>query len=150
MNNSSLYDEKTFFDAFIRDLRLSKSEIIIESPFITTSRMKTFEPMFKSLIEKKVKINIITRDPVEHDNGYEIQSEEAIHWCECLGIQVFLCLGNHHRKLAIIDRKVLWEGSLNILSQQHSREIMRRIEGEYFATQMLNFLKLYRFIYTSD
>ena len=57
-----------------------------------------------------------------------------------------ICLGNHHRKLAIIDRQILWEGSLNILSQIKSREIMRRIEGDNYAQDMFNFLKLKRFI----
>lgn len=76
----------------------------------------------------------------------ELQSEDAIQWCEALGIQVLLCVGNHHRKLAILDRKILWEGSLNILSQTHSREIMRRIENEEIAAEMFNFLKLGKFI----
>jgi hypothetical protein len=63
-----------------------------------------------------------------------------------MGIQVLLCSGNDHRKLAIIDRKVLWEGSLNILSQTKSREIMRRIENETLALEMFEFLRLERFI----
>jgi len=63
-----------------------------------------------------------------------------------MGVQTFLCSGNHHRKLAIIDRKILWEGSLNILSQNNSREIMRRIEGEAFATELFEFLNLGEYI----
>ena len=77
----------------------------------------------------------------------EIQSEESISQCERMGIQVLLCIGNHHRKLAILDRKILWEGSLNILSQTESREIMRRIENETMTLEMFEFLKLNRFIY---
>jgi hypothetical protein len=72
----------------------------------------------------------------------EFQSEEEITKFETMGIQTFLCAGNHHRKLAIIDRKILWEGSLNILSQNNSREIMRRIEGKKYASEMFNFLSL--------
>ncbi len=63
-----------------------------------------------------------------------------------MGVQVLLCSGNHHRKLAIIDRKILWEGSLNILSQVRSREIMRRIEGKELAIQMFKFLRLEKFL----
>jgi hypothetical protein len=77
----------------------------------------------------------------------EIQSEEAISQCEQMGVQILLCIGNHHRKLAILDREVLWEGSLNILSQNKSREIMRRIENETMTLEMFEFLKLNRFIY---
>lgn len=146
MNNSSLYDEKTFYQTFLRDLEGCTKEVIIESPYITTERMRTFDRLFKKLIERGVKIYIITRNPKEHEVGMEIQSEDAITWCETMGIQVLMCIGNHHRKLAILDRKTLWEGSLNILSQTWSREIMRRIENRDLTLEMFNFLKLDKFL----
>ena len=146
MFNSQLHDEKTFYKAFLKDLDACREEVIIESPFITTERMKTIKPTLESLVSRGIKIYIITRDPREHSNGYEVQSEEEIQYFEALGVQVLLCIGNHHRKLAIIDRKVLWEGSLNILSQTHSREIMRRIENKELTLEMFKFLKLSNFL----
>ncbi len=146
MIDSQLFDEKTFYQTFCRDLENCQEEIVIESPYITYQRMKTFDRIFEKLIKKGVKVYFITRDPKEHDLGMEIQSEEVISYCERIGIQVLLCLGNHHRKLAILDRKVLWEGSLNILSQTYSREIMRRIENDRLALEMFNFLKLSKFL----
>jgi len=146
MNNSSLYDEKTFYQTFLRDLEKCKKEVVIESPYITSERMKTFDRVFKKLLKKKVKIYLITRDPKEHEKFMEPQSEGTIKWCETVGIQVLLCTGNHHRKLAILDRKILWEGSLNILSQTRSREIMRRIDDKTMTVEMFNFLKLYKFL----
>jgi phosphatidylserine/phosphatidylglycerophosphate/cardiolipin synthase-like enzyme len=146
MFSSQLHDEKTFYQTFLRDIQRCQQEIVIESPYITLQRMKTFDRIFKKLLEKGVKIYIITRDPKEHESGLEIQSEEVISYCERVGIQVLLCLGNHHRKLAILDRKVLWEGSLNILSQTYSREIMRRIEDKKLTMEMFNFLKLANFL----
>ena len=143
---TSLHDEKTFYQTFLKDLEGCKHEVIIESPFITTERMKLFEPNLRKLVDRSIKVFIITRDPNEHTNGYEDQSEAAIRLCEALGVQVLLCTGNHHRKLAIIDRSVLWEGSLNILSQTKSREIMRRLEGGGFAEDMFNFLNFGRYI----
>ena len=38
---TSLHNETTFYPEFINDLNECKSEVIIESPFITTKRMKT-------------------------------------------------------------------------------------------------------------
>jgi len=143
---SQLHDEKTFYKAFLRDLDQCKKEIIIESPFITSQRMKTFWPIFHKLYNRGVKIYIITRDPKEHNQGYEVQSESEIRLLEALGIQVLLCTGNHHRKLAIIDREILWEGSLNILSQIHSREFMRRLEGGGFANDLFNYLNFKKYI----
>ena len=146
MLSSQLYDEKTFYQKFLLDLENCESEVIIESPYITCERMKTFDRIFEKLIKKGIKIYFITRDPKEHDQNLEVQSEEVVSYCERIGIQVLLCLGNHHRKLAILDRKVLWEGSLNILSQTYSREIMRRIEDKKLTMEMFNFLKLSKFL----
>ena len=80
MFNSQLHDEKTFYSTFLRDLESCKEEVIIESPFITADRMKTLNPTFERLVNKGVKVYVITRDPKEHSNGYEIQSEDEIHY----------------------------------------------------------------------
>lgn len=146
MNNTSLYDEKTFYKQFRRDLLHSKSEVVIESPFITTTRMNKLAPIFQKLISRGVKVYIVTRNPKEHQPPYAKQSELEIQHFERMGVQVLICLGNHHRKLAIIDRKILWEGSLNILSHIKSREIMRRINDKDSAEEMFSFLKLSKFI----
>lgn len=145
-SSSQLHDEKTFYQTFLQDLENCQDEVIIESPFITSERMSTFDRIFRKLLKHNVKIYLITRDPKEHYESMEIQSEAEIRHCEILGIQVLLCVGNHHRKLAILDRKILWEGSLNILSQTQSREIMRRIESEEITIETFNFLKLGKFL----
>ncbi len=139
---SELYNEHTFYRKFISDLQHCRSEVIIESPFITSYRMKYLYPIFSKLVQKEIKIYIITRNPLEHDGKYVFESEREIQRFENLGIQVLLCHGNHHRKLAILDREILWEGSLNILSQKNSREIMRRIESKELTINMLYFLKM--------
>lgn len=144
--SSQLHTEKTFYPVFLKDLENCREEVIIESPYITSQRTSQFIPIFEKLLEKGVKIYVMTRDPKEHTPSMEVQSEEAIRTFEIMGVQTLLCVGNHHRKLAILDRKILWEGSLNILSQTHSREIMRRIEDDAFAMEMFNFLKLSKFI----
>jgi len=144
--SSTLYDEKTFYSTFLSDLKACRHEVFIESPYITTKRAEMLTPLFEILLSKGVKIYVMTRDPKEHDESMEIQSEETISLFERMGVQVLLCIGNHHRKLAILDRKILWEGSLNILSQNKSREIMRRIDNKTVALEMFDFLKLGRFL----
>lgn len=144
--SSQLYDENTFYHKFTQDLLQAKEEVVIESPFISSKRMAHLSPVFYKVLKKGIKIYIFTRDPLEHDENMAYQSEIEISNFEKLGIQTFICSGNHHRKLAILDREILWEGSLNILSQAYSREVMRRMQGKKFAVEMFNFLRLGRFI----
>lgn len=143
--NSTLHDENSFYKAFLNDLKRCQKELIIESPYITASRMATLYPIFNELIKNGIKIHIITRDPIDHEDEYlRHQSTNEILHCMELGINVILLKGFHHRKLAIIDQNILWEGSLNILSQTRSQEIMRRIESKKLAIEMIKFIKLSR------
>ncbi len=140
--SSKLFNEYTFYEAFMQDLENCKEEVVIESPYITNSRMWPLRPIFQKLVDRNVTVYIITRDPKEHEENLAVQAEGQISEFEIMGVQVLLSEGNHHRKLAMLDRKILWEGSLNILSQVKSREIMRRIESKKLTLEMLKFLKL--------
>lgn len=53
-NESKLVNQDNFFESFVQDLRSSKSEVIVESPFITSARME-------SAIYQKVIIIAITK-----------------------------------------------------------------------------------------
>jgi hypothetical protein len=142
VEKSRLFDETDFYPHFIKDLLGAKSEVVIDSPYITTERARIFTPIFEHLINKGVKIFVLTRQPKEHDSGIKYQAESEIKNFEEMGIVVLPFIGYVHRKLAIIDRNILWEGSLNILSQRDSHEIMRRFVGTETAQQMMTFLKL--------
>ncbi len=146
MFNSLLFDETTFYGQFKQDLLRCKSEVVIESPYITSQRTAVLHPVIQELVKRNVKVYVLTRDPRERMNNMVDESEAEIRRFEELEVQVFLCRGNDHRKLAILDREILWEGSLNILSQTHSREIMRRIEGDKYALEIFEFLTLGRYI----
>jgi len=144
---SQLFDETTFYKRFIADLKRSRTEVIIESPYITSQRVFHLTAVFAELVRRKVKVYIITRNPDDHDPNLKRQAECEIRQFETMGIQVLISNEYSHRKLAIIDRKVLWEGSLNILSQTCSREIMRRIDSETQAKECFKFINLGKYIY---
>lgn len=142
----SLFDEQSFYPQFIKDLVAANYEVVIESPFITSSRMIQLWPVFRQLLDRNIQIHVFTRDSADHQGSMTDQAEEVIQQFEELGIQTFICKGNFHRKLALIDRIILWEGSLNILSQTKSREIMHRFDDKNNAENMFRFLKLERHI----
>lgn len=144
LTSSTLYDEGTFYKRFIKDLLKAKEEVIIESPFISTKRLKMLMPVFEKLANKNIRVFIITREPSDNDLLMAEQAEAGILYFENLGSQVLIVRGGHHRKLAMIDRKILWEGSLNILSQTNSREFMRRIESSKMASDLFKFLQFDR------
>lgn len=141
----SLYDQDTFDTHFLRDVKGACHSVIIESPFIRLSRIERFLPIFKRLTRRGVKIIINTRHPDEHDTRYRTQAIIAIQLLQEIGVEILFTI-KHHRKLAIIDREIIYEGSLNILSYYDSCEIMRRITSKAEAEMLIDFIKLNKFM----
>lgn len=145
MSNSALYDNNTFYKAFERDLRRSRYSVVIESPFIRRRRIDYLLPILMKLRQKGVRVVVNTRCPDEHNEEYAIQAEDAVAAMQGIGIKVLYTV-KHHRKLAIIDDEILWEGSLNILSQGDSCEIMRRTVCVVLVKELVKFIKFSRLI----
>lgn len=138
VSESKLYDENKFYEAFVRDLKKCHSELIIESAYMTTRRVHYLLPYLEKLKKNHVRVVINTRDPEEHDNFLREEARRALSLLLEIGVQVIFS-ESLHRKTAIIDRKILWEGSLNILSQNNSCEVMRRTESIELGWQMVRF-----------
>lgn len=137
--SSKLFCDRSFYGAFISDLRHTEREVLIESPFIANNRTSRMLPTFRKLIKKGVKVRINTRNPRHHDKELRIQAWQSIKQLREVGVKVKFYDDMRHRKLAVLDREVLWEGSLNIMSQSYSKEIMRRTRSRDLAVQMIRF-----------
>ena len=140
--SSALHSETTFYRSFQRDLKLATREVIIESPFIACKRTDTLLPVFRRLTRKGVRVRINTRNPRHHDRELQIQAWQSIKQLRGVGVKVKFYDDMRHRKLAVIDKTILWEGSLNILSQSYSKEVMRRTVSTELANQMIKFTRI--------
>lgn len=118
----SLYNEKTFYRSFIKDMLNADKEVIIYSPFISKFRSDFFNKTMKKLRRRNIDVFIFTRPIEEHEYFMQSEIKCALSDYEEMGATIFYLPGSIHEKVAIIDRKILWEGSLNILSQRTSRE----------------------------
>ena len=143
--DSALYDQNTFYSEFLRSVSSCRQELIIESPFITSKRMAALLPTLQKLRKRNVTIVVNTRNPEEHEGIYQDQAANAVADMQALGIKVLYTAG-HHRKVAIIDRTILWEGSLNILSYNNSYEIMRKMISSVLAEQTMRFIGLDQYL----
>jgi phosphatidylserine/phosphatidylglycerophosphate/cardiolipin synthase-like enzyme len=139
--NSKLFDESSFYDAFAEDLSSARQSVLVECPYLTERRVLQFSKLLKRKVNEGVSITIFTRNPKHHDSVLEVQAWKALEILKDCSVRAFMCDDMRHRKLAIIDDEVLWEGSLNIFSQSESCEIMRRTSSEALCNQMRMFIK---------
>jgi len=137
-----LYNENTFYKALTTDMLAAKKEVIIYSPFVSKFRTDFLKPTIEKLIDRNIDIFIFTRPIEEYDSTMQPQIGCALKRLEELGVCIFYPGRYIHQKVAIVDREVLWEGSLNILSHRASNEMMRRTAHKESATQVMNYIGL--------
>lgn len=129
-DDSTLYTAKNFFAAFFADLRRAEREVIIVSPFLAAKRAQQFFDLFKAKVARGIAVRVFAQTRREQQGDMFRQAEMVFDALTDAGVEIVERRGLH-QKLAIIDRAVAWEGSLNILSHSEGRteEHMRRIGG---------------------
>jgi superfamily I DNA and/or RNA helicase len=126
VNRPTFYSEFYFYEQFRKDLSNAKNSVVITSPYITVNRTTQFEELFRELLKKNVKIYIITKPPKEQYGHLESMGEEMITELKKIGVEV-VPKNLTHEKFAIIDDRIIWHGSLNILSHRNTSELMLRL-----------------------
>ncbi len=137
----ALYTEKNFWPVFLTDLKSATNSVIIVSPFISLNRAGRLMNLFRTLLVRNVGIRIYTRPPSGQPDSLFEQSGVVLTEFRKIGATLIL-KQKLHQKVALIDGKITWEGSLNILSHKDSTEQMRRIEGTKTACEIIRDLEL--------
>ncbi len=134
VNNSDfIYDTNSFLPVFARDVRNVKKEILIVSPFITQKRTHEMLSILSS-VARYTEVTIITR-PVSDFNYNQNGLDEAHANIKKAGINLIL-KRNFHQKFAIIDHKIVWYGSINLMSFGKAQESMMRIVSGNIAFEL--------------
>jgi hypothetical protein len=131
----SWFTGEGFYKAFEKDLRGVKSKVFLASPFTTAQGTERWMQTFRDLRAKEVEIVGFTKPVNEKDAA---TNSAQIH----TGLEgVFKELrpvSKMHEKLAVFDQRIVWLGSLNILSHKNSTEIMVRIDSPDFAQSIID------------
>jgi superfamily I DNA and/or RNA helicase len=131
----SWFTGEGFYKAFEKDLRGVKSKVFLASPFTTAQGTERWMQTFRDLRAKNVEIVGFTKPVNEKDastNSAEIHTGLEGVFKELRPVSKM------HEKLAVFDQRVVWLGSLNILSHKNSTEIMVRIDSPDFAQSILD------------
>lgn len=128
--------DRDFLDLFRADLAACAECVDLLSPFVSLNRSSNYHAAFSALSARRVQVRAYVRPLPEQPETLRNGFLEAIRNLETRGIQVHFRPGMHE-KVAAIDRRVLWHGSLNILSHNDSRESMLRFESPELVAEVL-------------
>lgn len=129
--SGQLFDQTTFWSPWYQDVEAAAEQVIIVCPFV--SQKYTPEVVTKLLAtkQKQVRIVVVARTKSEQWDS----NQDTLLSLPEKGIDVHMH-ERIHQKLCIIDDRIVWEGSLNILSHGDSLNHMRRFESASVARQI--------------
>lgn len=131
-----IFNKDDFFPVYLRDIAVASKHVLIISPFVTKQRMLQMMEHFNGLLEKQVKITVITRPANDYDENRKILLSDLFSTIETGGVQM-VYKSNIHQKFAIIDNKLTWYGSINLLSFGYSEETIMRLESSSIASELI-------------
>lgn len=132
-NSDIIFDNNSFLPVFTNDLQNAKKQLLIVSPFATITRTRQMLALLMPIVAN-VKIIIVTR-PVTDFDDREANLGNVHQEIENAGIQLIL-KSNIHQKFAIVDQKIVWYGSINLMSFGKAQESVMRIVSSNIAFEL--------------
>ncbi|MFQ5628426.1 MAG: DEAD/DEAH box helicase family protein, partial [bacterium] len=136
---SSIFDNTNFYSVFHRDVQSARHEIVIVSPFLRKKRQAQMLSLVATTIQCGVKVTIVTRPESDFQATTRNAHREQLEYVKSVGATLVL-KSRIHQKFAVIDRRTVWYGSMNLLSYGRSEESMMRLESVNIAHELLGIL----------
>ena len=136
---AGVFTEGTFYPAFLQDLERARESIVIFSPFATGPGTGRWVDPLRAALARGVRVRLLTRPPEEFGGGGTDEVAELVRALREFGVAVDL-RARMHEKIAILDGRILWHGSLNVLSHRDTHESMLRLESPAACGQLARFV----------
>ncbi|WP_433792665.1 AAA domain-containing protein [Actinoplanes sp. CA-252034] len=129
-----IHDERTFFDVFADHIASARQSIWLWAPW-TTNRVKSVLPLLQAAVDRGVRITLFVRDPGDKTQR-EPKHQKFLADLRAV-LHTVIEVNVMHQKIVVIDEQTTLLGSLNVLSQSWTREVMVAMRGAHFARKLL-------------
>lgn len=103
---------------------------------VTKKRSLQMLKVVETVLSNKLKVIIVTR-PIEDFQGKDITSlQETLETLKVAGISLFY-KPNIHQKFVVMDQKIVWYGSINLMSFGSAEESIMRLESYNIANELI-------------
>ena len=133
---NAIFDSETYDKVYEKDLLEANKEIIISSPGINVVKVKRLTALLKAKQESGVSITVITLSPESYPESRVSKTKELIEILRGVGIDVKE-KETMHEHFAIIDREIVWYGSMNLLSKEKEEDNLMRVVSEEIAVELM-------------
>lgn len=133
---NAIYDRGNYTEVFERDMVEAEKELIIASPNIRKQKIARMLALLRPRQEAGVRVTVITQDPECVIVGDSSDVQEMILDMKKAGITVALTKEDNEH-YAVIDKKLVWHGGMNLLGKEDVWDNLIRVESEKAAAELL-------------
>ena len=131
-----IFDIDSYIEPFHRDLINAKKDIIISSPWLRAGKIKEIIRLLQSVQERGVRVIILTWKMDSEKYGSSDARAYLLDELRNAGFYLRL-LEDLVEHFSIIDKKILWYGSVNFLGKEDVEDNLMRVINPKAAEELL-------------
>jgi phosphatidylserine/phosphatidylglycerophosphate/cardiolipin synthase-like enzyme len=135
-----IFDSASFLPVFTADLLAAKREIVIVSPSLTRKHVLIMTDVLEKCILTGVKVTVITRPTGDYKEREVGRVSGLLSFLGNKDIAV-VEKSKVHQKFAIIDGRIAWYGSIDLLSFGDAQESIMRLDSATVAGELLSVMR---------
>ena len=133
---NAIFDIDNYTDIYQNDLLTAEKEIIISSPAISGKKVYDMIHLLREKQERGIKIIIVTWKPDSYGYGDSAYWQELQERMRKAGFEMNL-VEDYCQHYGIVDREVVWYGSMNFLGKEDSEDNLMRVCSKEIAAELL-------------
>ena len=133
---NAIFDSDSYLHVYQKDLQESSSEIVIASPVLTRRKVCSFIDHVKDVQEKGARVTVLTLAAGGYRKNSVSSAERLIDMLREAGIYVKQ-QDSMHDRFAVIDGKIVWYGSMNLLAGEKADDNIMRVEEIEIAQELI-------------
>ena len=131
---NAIYDLDSYEPVYLRDLREARNEIVISSQTLNTPKVNQLIRLAEERPE--LKITIVTWSPEVYRFGRDEVRIQLMNRLHAAAFKI-LTVDDNCERFAIIDKEIVWYGSMNLLSKADVEDNLMRVESKDIAAELL-------------
>ena len=138
---NSIFDSQNYFDVFEKDVVSVSKSIVISSPSFSFKKVNWLCAESEHLQLRGVSVVVLTLDPEDYPADGRDQHKSHIEHLISAGVNV-ITRHKYRERFAIIDKSLVWYGSMTLLSNEKEDDSLMRISNPAIAEELLEFAVL--------
>ena len=131
-----IYDKSNFLPILINDVMSSARQVVVVSPFVSKQYALFMMKQLESVLQKNGKVIIVTRPVDDFKEKDRAALQEVFDLLKTAGADL-IARSHIHLKFAVVDQRIVWYGSINLLSFGSAEENIMRIDSPNIANALL-------------